>query len=60
MAVRTALVTIELLDESREISRDALKQELKRWFKENIQLIPWAKKLKDIKIKEETLKSQDA
>ncbi|MCS7114240.1 MAG: hypothetical protein N0A00_02365 [Candidatus Bathyarchaeota archaeon] len=55
MAVRTALVTIELIDESREVSKDALKQELKRWFKENIQLIPWAKKLK-----EETLKSQDA
>ncbi|MEM0313224.1 MAG: hypothetical protein QXQ41_01570 [Candidatus Bathyarchaeia archaeon] len=60
MVIRVALVSIELLEESEEVGEEALRQELKRWFKENIQLIPWAKELKDVKIREEALKSQDA
>ncbi|MGB9854207.1 MAG: hypothetical protein ACPLRY_05310 [Candidatus Bathyarchaeales archaeon] len=53
MKGKIAVITIELLDESSENTDEEIRRELTRWFQEDAFLMPWAKEVRSIIIKEE-------
>jgi hypothetical protein len=52
MKRKTAIITIELVDESIEETNDKIKQELLDWFREDATSVPWVKNVKNITMKD--------
>jgi hypothetical protein len=52
MKRKTAIITIELVDESIEETNEKIKQELLDWFQEDSTSIPWVKNVKNITMKD--------
>jgi len=51
MKRKTAIITVELVDESMEETNNKIKQELLDWFRD-VASIPWVKDVKDITVKD--------
>jgi len=49
----TAVITVELVDESATEKTSALQKEILEWFEENCNFIPWVKQVKNVVVKEE-------
>jgi hypothetical protein len=52
MKKKTALITVELVDESLMENDETIIRELFEWFREDAVFIPWAKKVKNIAVKD--------
>jgi hypothetical protein len=52
MKRKSAIITVELVDESIEETDEKIKQELLDWFREDATSIPWVKNVKDITVKD--------
>jgi hypothetical protein len=50
---KVAVITVELVDESLENANEEIRRDLIEWFREDAVLMPWAKEVKSIVIKEE-------
>ncbi|MEM2911340.1 MAG: hypothetical protein QXM52_02065 [Candidatus Bathyarchaeia archaeon] len=53
MKGKIAVIIVELLEESSENTNEEIKRELIKWFQEDAFLMPWAKEVKNIVVKEE-------
>ncbi len=53
MKGKIAVITVELLEESVENADEEIRRELIKWFQEDAFLMPWAKEVRSIVIKEE-------
>ena len=51
MKRKTAIITVELVDESAEESDKGIEQELFEWLRED-SAIPWVKDVKDVTVKD--------
>jgi len=51
MKRKTAIISVELVDESIEETNDKIKQELLDWFQDST-YIPWVKSVKNITVKD--------
>ena len=49
--VKKAVITVELVDESRETPNSTIREELFKWLAEEM-LAPWVKKVKTIVVKD--------
>ena len=49
---KTAIITVELVDESVEKSNDAIAEELLKWFKDEAVPAPWVKDVKKVVVQE--------
>ena len=49
---KTAIITVELVDESVEKSNDAIAEELLKWFRDEAVPAPWVKEIKKVEIQE--------
>ena len=52
MKRKSAIISVELVDESMEETNDKIKQELLVWFREDSTSIPWVKSVKSITVKD--------
>ena len=55
---KVAVITVELVDESLENANEEIRRDLIEWFREDAVLMPWAKEVKSIVIKEEPWRLQ--
>ena len=53
MKRKIAIITVELVEETAEKRDNLIKQQLAEWFQEDVVLMPWVKKLRNITIIEE-------
>jgi hypothetical protein len=53
MKGKIAVITIELLDESFENANEEIRRELIKWLQEDTFMMPWAKEVRSIIVKEE-------
>jgi hypothetical protein len=51
MKRKTAIITLELVDESIEETDKKIAQELLNWFQEDAVSIPWVKNIKEITVR---------
>jgi len=49
---KSAIITVELVDESIEETNKKIEQELLDWLREDATSIPWVKNVKDITVKD--------
>jgi len=49
---KTAIITVELVDESVENSNSAIAEELLKWFKEEAVPAPWVKEIKNVAVRD--------
>jgi len=47
---KSAVITVELVDESAEETSRKIEQELRDWFEEGTVSIPWVKTVRDITV----------
>jgi hypothetical protein len=50
---KKAVIIVELVDESAEVSNDNIAKDLMNWFREDAVSIPWVKDVKGVTVKEE-------
>lgn len=50
---KVAVITVELVDESLENANEEIRRDLIKWFREDGVLMPWAKEVRNIVIKED-------
>ena len=53
MKRKKAVIIVELVDESAEVSNDDIAKDLMNWFREDAVSIPWVKDVKGVTVKEE-------
>ena len=53
MKRKKAVIIVELVDESAEVSNDNIAKDLMNWFREDAVAIPWVKDVKGVTVKEE-------
>ncbi|MEM2937008.1 MAG: hypothetical protein QXJ63_00495 [Candidatus Bathyarchaeia archaeon] len=53
MKGKVVVITVELVDESLENANEEIRRDLIKWFREDGVLMPWAKEVRSIIIKEE-------
>ncbi|MCJ7469056.1 hypothetical protein MUO74_00970 [Candidatus Bathyarchaeota archaeon] len=53
MKRKKAVIIVELVDESAEVSNDNIAKDLMNWFREDAVSIPWVKDVKGVTVKEE-------
>ena len=49
---KTAIITIELVDESVEKSNGAIAEELLKWFRDEAVPAPWVKEIKNVAVRD--------
>jgi len=49
---KTAIITVELVDESLEKSNDAVAEELLKWFRDEAVPAPWVKDVKKVVVQD--------
>ena len=49
---KTAIITVELVDESLEKSNDAIAEELFKWFRDEAVPAPWVKEIKTVVVQD--------
>jgi len=52
MKVKRAIITVELVDESRENPNGKIVQEMIKWFREDAISAPWIKEIKKVVVQE--------
>jgi hypothetical protein len=50
---KKAVIIVELVDESAEVSNDDIAKDLMNWFREDAVSVPWVKDVKGVTVKEE-------
>lgn len=53
MKRKKAVIIVELVDESAEVSNDNIAKDLMNWFREDAVSVPWVKDVKGVTVKEE-------
>lgn len=53
MKRKKAVIIVELVDESAEVSNDDIAKDLMNWFREDAVSVPWVKDVKGVTVKEE-------
>lgn len=53
MKRKKAVIIVELVDESAEVSNDDIAKDLMNWFREDAVSVPWVKDVKSVTVKEE-------
>ena len=49
---KTAIITVELVDESVEKSNDAIAEELLKWFRDEAVPAPWVKEIRNVAVRD--------
>jgi hypothetical protein len=47
---KMAIITVELVDESVEISNGAIREEMLKWFRDEAVPAPWVKEIKTVAV----------
>jgi hypothetical protein len=49
---KTAIINVELVDESVEKSNDAIAEELLKWFRDEAVPAPWVKEIRNVAVRD--------